>query len=84
MDLGPAERIDSLIEGTPLFAPFEGLPEELWKTQNCASCHQWDSAKLCDQAQTYVTRGASGLDRIQHPYGLVFKRAMANGYSARM
>lgn len=66
-----------LIRGSPAFPPFEGLPDEVWKGKTCSACHQWDQAKLCAQATTYVTRGVGGLERIQHPYGGGFKRALA-------
>lgn len=76
---GPAHgrTLAELITGSPAFPPFEGLPDELWKGQDCSSCHQWDQAKLCEQAMTYNTRGADVFARIPHPFGGGFKRAMA-------
>lgn len=67
-----------LIRGSPAFPPFEGLPDQAWKGKSCSGCHKWDREKLCEQAMTYVTRGVGGLERIQHPYGGGFKRAMAD------
>ena len=71
-----------LIKASPAFAPIEGLPENLWKDQTCAACHQWDQARLCEQARTYTTRGVEGLERIQHPFGGRFKKALADWASA--
>lgn len=65
-----------LIEGQPLFAPIEGLPEEVWSTLNCNGCHQWDQTTLCTQAQFYLSEaGRTGLGKV-HPYGGGFKQAI--------
>ncbi len=61
--VGSAELVgrtlDELISaGTPLYPPFEGLPEEVWKGQKCGSCHEWTKKILCDQAT--VLLGDSG------------------------
>lgn len=71
-----------LIKGSPVYPPLEGLPEAVWKEKDCASCHAWDRDTLCTQAQTYMTRGAGGVERIEHPYGSGFKRALLNWASA--
>lgn len=60
--------------GNPLFAPIEGLPESMWKDQECGSCHQWDRSSLCDQAMTYLKQSASRALQKPHPYGGSFKR----------
>ncbi len=65
-----------LIEGSPLHAPIEGLPDELWKGQSCSNCHAWTREALCDQANVY--RGDTDgtfLEKL-HPYGGGFKAAM--------
>ena len=60
---------------TPLFAPIEGLPDEVWKGKHCTSCHQWNHERLCEQAATYVKAPRYAL-RIQHPFGGTLKVAM--------
>lgn len=65
--------LEKLIDGTPLFPPVEGLPEEYWKDQNCSGCHEWEQANLCTQANSYLSdAGAENLIK-QHPYGGSFK-----------
>jgi len=65
-----------LIAGSPRFPPIEGLPEAVWKDKTCASCHQWNQANLCDQAQTYLGDRTRALSK-QHPYGGIFKQALS-------
>ncbi len=68
--------IEELIAGNPLFPPVEGLPEEFWKEQGCSSCHEWQRANLCDQANTYLgDAGGENLSK-QHPYGGSFKLSL--------
>ena len=71
-----------LISGTPLYPPIEGLPDEMWKGQSCASCHQWTEAALCDQGKAYLGPNfARGL-ALMHPLGPGLKqnlRAWAEG-----
>jgi len=70
------KSIEDLISGTPLFAPFEGLPEALWKDAPCGSCHAWTKEALCDQGLTYTgIKESKALDR-QHPYGGLLKSAL--------
>ncbi len=63
------KTIEELVAGSPQFPPIEGLPDELWKNQNCSNCHQWTADALCEQAQTYVKRPAAGNVAKQHPFG---------------
>lgn len=65
-----------LIAGSPRFPPIEGLPDAVWKDKTCASCHQWNQANLCDQAQTYLGDRTRALSK-QHPYGGIFKQALS-------
>lgn len=65
-----------LIEGSPLFPPFEGLPDELWKGQKCSNCHEWTADRLCEQAQTYMTSSFERSLALQHPYGGTFKNTL--------
>ncbi|MEL7131299.1 MAG: caspase family protein, partial [Pseudomonadota bacterium] len=60
--------------GSPLFPPIEGLPEELWKDQQCSNCHQWTRDALCTQAMSYLNTSATRALEKQHPYGGSFKR----------
>ncbi len=64
--------------GSPLFPPIEGLPESMWKDQECKTCHQWDRTSLCTQAVTYLNQNAERALSKQHPYGGSFKRNLRN------
>jgi len=73
----PAVRgksLKELAEGTPMFPPIEGLPEELWQ-KTCTTCHQWTAKRLCDQGTSYIPRAAA-VFRHQHPYGGPYKLAL--------
>lgn len=59
--------LKELIDTVPLFSPIEGLEEGLWK-KNCKECHQWNQARLCEQAATYVQTPRYAL-RVKHPFG---------------
>jgi hypothetical protein len=67
--------IKELIESTPLFAPIEDLPDEVWKEKKCTTCHKWTAERLCDQGKTYVKSPRYAL-RIQHPFGGPLKVAL--------
>jgi hypothetical protein len=66
---------------SPLYSPIEGLPEELWKTQTCSSCHAWTREALCTQGKTYVTAADDSAVSKDHPFGGVFKRGL-KGWAA--
>jgi hypothetical protein len=66
--------IAEMIEQVPLFPPIEGLPEDLWK-KKCTTCHQWNQARLCEQASTYVKSPRDVL-RVPHPFGGTLKLAL--------
>lgn len=66
--------IAQLILGTPMFAPIEGIPEELWKDQTCSNCHDWNRDALCDQGKTYMKASAERALSKSHPYGGGFKQ----------
>jgi hypothetical protein len=68
------QSIEKLAASTPLFPPFDGLPDNVWK-RDCSSCHKWTQGTLCKQGQTYVANPATAL-RNQHPYGGPFKVAL--------
>lgn len=68
------KTIAEVTEGSPLFPPIEGLPDEVWKGKHCSDCHQWTREALCTQANVYVTaNGERSLDK-QHPFGGSFKK----------
>jgi uncharacterized caspase-like protein len=74
--------IAELIQGSPLYPPIEGLPEEVWKEQTCSHCHQWTRDDLCTQAQTYQTAPAERTLSRDHPLGPAFRgvlRVWADG-----
>lgn len=67
------KTFEDLIKGKPLFPPIEGLPEQVWKSKDCSSCHEWQQANLCEQAHTYASDvGSENLTK-KHPYGGSFK-----------
>lgn len=68
------KSLEELIKGSPLFPPIEGLPESYWQEVECSSCHQWEQANLCDQANTYLSDAGSANLTKQHPYGGTFKK----------
>lgn len=65
--------IADLIQGSPLYPPIEGLPDEVWKEQTCSHCHQWTRDDLCTQAQTYQTAPAERTLSRDHPLGPAFR-----------
>ena len=76
------QSIEQLIATTPLFPPFEGLPEEVWLGKQCSTCHQWTQDALCTQANTYLGQNAQRSLDLEHPLGNAFKltlRAWAQG-----
>jgi hypothetical protein len=70
------KSIEQLIAGGPLFPPFEGIPDELWKGQHCTNCHQWNRDRLCEQAQFYLQGDAARSLEKPHPLGLSFKQVL--------
>ncbi|MFC3321605.1 caspase family protein [Mesorhizobium cantuariense] len=70
------KSIAQLIKGKPLFSPVEGLDKSVWEDKHCDGCHEWDEARLCEQAKNFATNDASVL-RLQHPLGTRFKVALA-------
>ncbi len=68
--------IADLIDTTPLFPPIEGLPESYWKGQNCSSCHQWTKERICEQANTYLSRNMQRSLSKEHPFGGTFKQSL--------
>ncbi|MFN0113071.1 MAG: caspase domain-containing protein [Paracoccaceae bacterium] len=76
------QSIETLIASQPLFPPFEGIPDELWKGQHCTNCHQWTRDRICEQAQFYVSGDAARSLEKPHPLGLSFKQALKNWAAA--
>ncbi len=72
--------LEQLANAIPLFAPIEGLPDDVWK-QPCSGCHQWTQERLCEQAQSYISNPANIL-RIKHPHGGIVKNALYQWASA--
>ena len=70
------QSIATLIEGSPLFPPIEGLPEAVWKDKTCSNCHQWTQEALCTQANTYLSASGTRAIGKEHPYGGGFKRVL--------
>lgn len=66
--------IPEIVALSPTFAPIEGLPDELWKGQSCANCHEWTREALCTQANTYLALSAERSLNKQHPFGGSFKQ----------
>lgn len=70
------KSIAQLIKGEPLFSPVEGLDKSVWEGKHCDSCHEWNEARLCEQAKNFAANDVSVL-RLQHPLGTRFKVALA-------
>lgn len=74
--LDEPKSIKQLIKGSPLFPPFEELDETYWKDEQCSNCHEWSKPNLCEQGNFYAGVAPEAVDRIEHPYGGFFKRAI--------
>ncbi|TIO99974.1 MAG: peptidase c14 caspase catalytic subunit p20 [Mesorhizobium sp.] len=70
------KSIAQLIKGQPLFSPVEGLDKSVWQGKHCDGCHEWNEARLCEQAKNFAANDVSIL-RLQHPLGTRFKVALA-------
>ncbi|TPI25077.1 peptidase c14 caspase catalytic subunit p20 [Mesorhizobium sp. B3-2-1] len=70
------KSIAQLIKSEPLFSPVEGLDKSVWEGKHCETCHQWNEARLCEQAKNFAANDVSVL-RLQHPLGTRFKVALA-------
>lgn len=70
------KSLEQLITGSPLYPPIEGIPEELWKGQQCSNCHEWTQAALCTQGKTYLTASNERALTKTHPYGGGFKQTI--------
>ncbi len=68
--------IAELAKKTPLYPPIEGIPEELWKGQQCTNCHEWTREALCTQGGTYLAANAERALGKPHPFGAGFKQAL--------
>ena len=68
------KTLAELIRSSPMFPPFDGLPDEVWKGKKCTDCHQWERANLCTQAQTYLATNFERALNKKHPFGGTFKR----------
>ncbi|MBM1631627.1 caspase family protein [Sulfitobacter mediterraneus] len=68
--------ISEIVELAPMFAPIEGIPEELWKDQTCSNCHEWTKEALCAQGTTYTQNNNVRALSKQHPFGGVFKQGL--------
>jgi uncharacterized caspase-like protein len=70
------KTIEELIKSSPLYAPIEGLPEEVWLGKHCSDCHQWTQAALCDQGTFYINDKDFAAVTTQHPLGGAFRVAL--------
>jgi hypothetical protein len=70
------KSIEELLGLSPMFSPFEGLPDELWKDENCSSCHEWTKQTLCTQGKTYLTANNERAVAKTHPFGGGFKQSL--------
>ncbi len=68
--------IEQLARAQPLYPPIEGIPDELWKGENCTACHTWTREALCTQGETYVGVSMERALVKQHPLGGVFKQGL--------
>ncbi|MDV7141310.1 caspase family protein [Tropicimonas sp. TH_r6] len=70
------KSIATLIQGSPLFPPIEGLPDSVWTGRQCTTCHEWSQDVLCEVGEGYVTAQNTRALSKQHPYGGGFKRVL--------
>lgn len=68
--------IEQLIKGSPVFPPFEGLPEEAWVGKTCSNCHEWTPEALCTQGKTYLQASNERSLSKSHPLGGAFKQGL--------
>ncbi|SNS06649.1 caspase family protein [Antarctobacter heliothermus] len=63
--------LEEMMLQSPVFAPFEGLPDALWQNERCSTCHTWTTKDLCAQGLRYqdVTIGTGPF----HPLGGAFR-----------
>lgn len=77
--VAPGTAIDGILLSeitalSPMFPPVEGLPDEYWKAETCASCHEWNKERLCEQSNVYLNlSGQKSLEK-PHPFNGVLKR----------
>lgn len=71
------KTIQQLAQGSPIYAPIEGLADAAWRGKECSSCHEWNQTSLCAQGQFYAKNGLGAIERKQHPYGGPFKKTLA-------
>jgi hypothetical protein len=77
--VAPGSIIDGILLSeitalSPMFPPVEGLPDEYWKEQSCANCHEWTKDRLCDQSNVYLNlSGQKSLEK-PHPFNGLLKR----------
>ena len=77
----PAARgksLHQLARSAPEFPPVPGLGREYWSGQKCSNCHNWTTENLCTQGKFYIDKDPAILERIPHPFGGTFKKALAN------
>ncbi|MFP7675208.1 caspase domain-containing protein [Marivita sp. S0852] len=66
--------ISDLFDLSPQFPPIPDLPEALWANATCASCHEWNRERLCEQSNNYLTlSGQKSLEKA-HPFDGALKR----------
>ncbi len=68
------KSIEQLIQGSSTFSPIEGLPDSYWKEQECAECHKWTQATLCDEGAFYLKQDNEDFLSQRHPFGGSFKQ----------
>lgn len=66
--------LDELLLQSPIVAPIEGLPPELWQAARCSTCHNWTKDDLCTQGLRYqsVEIGTGAI----HPLGGAFRSTL--------
>lgn len=70
------KTIEEIIQGSPLFVPFEGIPDEVWKGKHCSDCHDWTPPALCDQGKFYVAKETPDAFGAIHPLGGQFRQVL--------
>ncbi|MGP6089323.1 caspase family protein [Antarctobacter jejuensis] len=87
--VGPAAQGESVFFGmsleelllqSPVHAPFEGLPQELWQNEQCSTCHTWTTKDLCEQGLRY--QAVEIVSGPFHPLGGAFRSKLKELASA--
>ncbi len=70
------KSLEELIQGSPLFPPIEGLPDEVWKGKHCSDCHQWRPPDAVRPGQFLLNNQVPDAFGAIHPLGGQFRQVL--------